>query len=212
APRGTGAAAAAAGLLAPTDTGAGAWRQVVDILAVFEPELRAGFDDLRADRRAVHGRGVQIPLRAVNVACPLAPALGLLEERQAVFPRPAAIAELGPMVVILGLAADVDEAIDRAGAAEHAAARIDDFALLIRLGLEPPGQGRMVEHLHKAGRDVDQRVPVAPARLDQQHLGVRILGQPVGEHAAGRAGADDDEIRLHLSTPSRRPKHSWAAA
>ena len=86
APRGAGAAATTAGLLAPTDTGARAGRQVVDILAVFEPELRAGFDDLRADRRAVHSRGVQIPLRAVHLACPLAPPLGLLEERQAVFP------------------------------------------------------------------------------------------------------------------------------
>src|SRR4029077_14017997 len=154
--RGAGAAASATGLLAPPDAGAGAGRQVVDVLAVFEPELRAGFDDLGADRRSVHGRGVQVPLRAVNLARSLSPALGFLEEGQAIIPRPTAIAELRPMVVILGLAADVDQAVDRARPAELAAARIDDLALLVRLCLEAPSQGWMVEHLHEAGRDVDQ--------------------------------------------------------
>ena len=50
--RGAGAAAAAAGLLAPADAVAGAGRQVVDVLAVFQAELLAGLDHRRADRRS----------------------------------------------------------------------------------------------------------------------------------------------------------------
>src|SRR5437773_9793227 len=84
--RRAGAAAAAARLLAPTDAGTGAGRQVVDILAVFEPELHAGLDHLRANRGAVHSRGVQVPLRAVDLARTFPPTLGFLEKRQAIVP------------------------------------------------------------------------------------------------------------------------------
>src|SRR5207237_9754172 len=88
--RRAGAAAAAAGLLAPADAGTGAGRQVVDVLAVFEPELHAGINDLGADRRAVHCGGIEIPIGAVDLTGALAPPLGPLEKRQTVVPRPAA--------------------------------------------------------------------------------------------------------------------------
>ena len=61
----------------------------------------------------------------------------------------------------------------------------------------------MIEQFDEAGRDVDERVPVAPAGFDQQDLRVSVLGQPVGQHAAGRAGADDNVIRLHASALPR---------
>ena len=79
--RGAGAAAAAAGLLAPADAVAGAGRQVVDVLAVFEAELLAGLDHRRADRRAVHLRGEQRPVLAAHLAAFALPALGLAEDR-----------------------------------------------------------------------------------------------------------------------------------
>jgi hypothetical protein len=72
---------------------------------------------------------VDLPRRALPVP-------GLFEIGQHIIPRPAAIAELGSMVEIVGLAADIDEPVDRpperpggpAGpgrrAAEHPAARI----------------------------------------------------------------------------------------
>src|SRR5204863_2881841 len=47
--RSAGTAPAAAGLLAPADAVAGAWFDVVDVLAVFEPELLAGLDDRGAE-------------------------------------------------------------------------------------------------------------------------------------------------------------------
>ena len=66
----------------------------------------------------------------------------------------------------------------------------------------------MVEQLHVADRNMDQRVPIAAAGLDQDYPDARVLGQPVGEDASGGAGADDHVIRLHwrslpLATPLR---------
>src|SRR5438874_72153 len=49
--------------------------------------------------------------------------LGAAEIRQHVVIAPAEAAELAPIVEILFLAADVDQAVDRGGAAEHLAAR-----------------------------------------------------------------------------------------
>src|SRR5579862_9202345 len=109
--RGAGAAAAAAGLLAPADAVAGAGRDRVDVLAVFEPDLLAGLDHAGADRRPVHLRGEERPVLAAHRGFLALPAFGLAEIGQAVIPTPAAIAELTPVIVILGLAADVDEAV-----------------------------------------------------------------------------------------------------
>ena len=148
-----------------------------------------------------HRRGGEIPLRAVNFGLFTGPPLGALEERQDIVPTPAAIAELRPVVVILGLAADVDEPVDRRRAAEHAAARIGNGAAVgagIGLGLEAPGELLVVEQFHVADRNMDQRVPIAPASLDQDHASGRVFGKTVGQDAAGRPSADDHVIRLHL--------------
>src|SRR5207244_8193506 len=107
---------APARLLEPADAVAGAGRQVVDVFAVFGPDLLARLERGRADRRPVRLRGEQRPVLAARRAAFPLPALGLAEERQAIVPRPAAIAELRPVVVILGLAADVDQPVDRGGA------------------------------------------------------------------------------------------------
>ena len=63
--------------------------------------------------------------------------------------------------------------------------------------LKPQVRVGMVEQLHKPDRDVDQRVAVAPAGLDQHHPRRGVLAQPVSEDAAGRASADNHVIRLH---------------
>src|SRR5262249_39058078 len=126
--RGTGPAAAAAGLLAPADAFSRAGDDGVDVLAVFEPEFLAGLDDAGADRRAVHLRGEQRPAFAAHLGFLAFPAFRLAEIGKAVVPRPAAIAELAPVIVILGLAANVDQPVDRGGAADHPAAGVDDRA------------------------------------------------------------------------------------
>src|SRR5262249_36286911 len=107
---------------------------------------------------------------------------------------PAAIALLRPGVEIHALAAIVDVPVDRTRAAEGFTARREDaaptrpFAGLHRI---EPVEARIVEGLGEAGGDVDIGVPIARARLEEQHACVPVLGQPIGEHAAGGAGADD---------------------
>ena len=49
-------------------------------------------------------------------------------------------------------------------------------------------------HLREACGQVVERMPVAPAGLQQQDAGGRVFGQPRGQHAARRAAADDDEV------------------
>ena len=56
------------------------------------------------------------------------PPLSALEKRQDIVPTPAAITQLRPVVVILRLAADIDEPVYRRRAAEDAAARIGNGA------------------------------------------------------------------------------------
>src|SRR5262249_44878402 len=58
-------------------------------------------------------------------------------------------------------------------------------------------------HLAHAERDVDERIEVAPAGFDQQHARGAILAQPVGQHAAGRAGADDHVVVAFLHAHPR---------
>ena len=199
--RGTLPPPPAAGLLDPADIVAGARRQMVDVLMVFEPDLLPGLDHRVAQERLVGGvRSQQRPALAVKRVLPALPALGLFEIGQHIVPRPAAIAELPPMVEILGLAADIDHPVDRAGTAQHAAARIGDGAPIgagVGLGRVAPGDRRMIQQPHIAGRDVDQRVAVRPAGLDQHDAGTGIFAQPIGQHAPRRAGADNDIIRLH---------------
>src|SRR5207248_406289 len=177
-PRRALASAAAPGLLHPTDAVLPAMRQTVDVLAVFEADLLPGLDHLLAKERLVGGaRGQERAFGAMELVLAGFPAFGLLEIRQDAVPAPAAIAELRPMVEILGLAADIDHAVDRAGAAEHTAARIKDRAAIdagIGLGRVTPGQDGVIEQFDVTGRDMDQRVAVGPPRLDQEHARRRI--------------------------------------
>jgi hypothetical protein len=123
--------------------------------------------------------------------------LGALEIGQYVVKRPASIAELTPMVEILGLAADIDHAVDRAGAAQHLAARPINLASAgVGLGLVAPVDRRVGKGLAEAKRDVDPAIGVVAARFEQQDACVAVLGEARGDRASGRAGADDDEIGL----------------
>src|ERR1700758_454079 len=126
--RGAGPPSAAARLLAPADAVAGAGWQVVHVLAVFEPDLLAGLDYRRAERRPLHFRGKERTATAANLGLAALPVLGLFEEGQDLVPAPAAIAELRPVVEILGLAAHINETVDRARPAEYPAARVQDRA------------------------------------------------------------------------------------
>ncbi len=116
------------------------------------------------------------------------------------------------MIVVARLAAHVDHAVDRRAAAEHAAARVIEGAAIqpgLGLGLEAPIGARIVLRIEIADRHMDPDVIVAAAGLEQQHADVGIGRQPVGEHAPGAAGADDDIVECaEMPAPELRDRHA----
>src|SRR5262249_39472261 len=117
--RRAGAEAPAPGHLYVADA---AGMAAVDVVAALESDLGAGFDQ----RLAQHGtldlpRHPQRPTAAAHRVLAADPRFRALEVLQDVVIGPTAIAELGPVVEVLGLAAHVGEAVDRARAAEPAA-------------------------------------------------------------------------------------------
>src|SRR5437660_7310351 len=97
------------------------------------------------------------------------------------------------MVEILGLAADIDHAVDRGRAAEHLAARPEDAAVGstgVGLGLVAPVDAGIGEGLAKAQWNVDPAVLVLAAGLEQHDPGGRVLAEPRRDRAARRSRAD----------------------
>ena len=130
--------------------------------------LDRGGDHRVAERRAHRVRHVQRPADAVEIVGAALLVLGLLEERQHRIPVPALTSALTPVVVIGRRAAHIDHAVDRAGAAQHLAARLVEGAvveLLLGLALEHPVDPRVGERLRVAERDMDPRIAVARRRL-----------------------------------------------
>src|SRR5262245_33630307 len=129
---------------------------------------------------------------------------GAPEVGQHVGVAPAAVAALRPAVEVEPLAAIVDMAVDRARAAQRLAARGGDRAAagpFAGLGLVEPVHARIDQRVHEAGRDMDEGMPVARAGLEHADRDTRILAQAAREHAAGRAGADDDVVECFHARP-----------
>ena len=153
----------------------------------------------RVEQVPAHARMLDPPFAAggVMLACAEEMVLVLLEHRQHVVPAPAGEAELAPVVVVGGLAAHVDHGVDRRRAADHLAARIVQRAAVEaghRFGLEHPVRARIADGEQIADRDVEPDPVVAAAGFEHQHAVVRIGRQPIRQHAAGRARADDDVV------------------
>ncbi len=123
--------------------------------------------------------------------------LVLLEVRQDIVPAPTGEAELAPAVVIGGLAAHIDHAVDRRAAADHPAARIGDGAAVeARLGdgLEHPIGALIADGVEIADGNVEPNPVVTAARFEKQDFGTRIGGKTIGEQAPSRTSADDDVV------------------
>ena len=156
--------------------------------------------DQRVVERAVGfpGGNAQRPRAAVQRTLPAMMPFEAPEIGQHIVERPARQPQLPPLVVILAMAARVDHAVDRRAAPQPLAARPPQpSAVEVRFGfgLEPPVA--LVAALDKradARRHAHQHPVVAPARLQQQHAHRRVLGQPCGEHATRRPGANDDIV------------------
>ena len=101
------------------------------------------------------------------------------------------------MVVILVLAADIEQAVDRTRSAQHFAARLDDppvVQLGFRLGLVQPVDLGIVEQFAVAEWNMNPDMPIVAAGFEQEHAVAAGFSQAVGEHAASRPGADDDVV------------------
>jgi len=125
------------------------------------------------------------------------PSLAALEVGQHVGIGPAARTLLRPAIVVAAMAARISHHVDRGRTAQDFAAhRFDLAAVEARLGLGfvAPVEHVVFVHLAHAERDVDERIEVAPAGLEQQHARGVILAQPIGQHAAGRTAANDHVV------------------
>ena len=148
----------------------------------------------------IAGRG-ELHLQGAIAAAPGVAAIGeafaAFEIGENVRVGPALAALLRPAVIVAAMAARIGHHIDGGGAAEHLAARgLDGAVVQIGLGLRmiAPVVHAILMHLAHAERNVNERVKVAPARLDEQNRGAFVLGQPIGEHAARRTRAHNDVI------------------
>ena len=183
--------------------------------------LLRGLDEGLAQRvRLAHIGDSERPAAAVHGVGATLLVLGAPEKGQHVFEAPAFVAELAPVVVVLVLAAHIEQAVDRARSAQHLAARLDDLAVVelgLRLRLVEPVDLGIVEQLAVAERNVDPNVAVAAAGFQQQHAVAAGRREAIGQHAAGRARADDDVVesfrgRRHRVSACLRGKTAFAGA
>ena len=141
--------------------------------------------------------------------------LGFFEVRQDFIPAPAHATRLAPALIIRGLAAHIDHAVDGRTAAQHPAARVIYSAAIqpgLGFGFETPVHLRVADAIEITDRDMDPGVGVLAAGLQQQHRGVFLRGQAVGERAARRARADDDVVEFLLAHAVYLPRPSRAAS
>ena len=167
--------------------------------ARLDGRLDDGVDDLAAKAAVAD---LERAADAVELALAALLVLGLAEVGQDAREVPALAAALAPAVVVGGRAAHVDHAVERAGAAQHLAARLVGGAAVEAgdgLALEFPVVAGVRVELVVADRDVDPGIAVAPAGLEQQHPVAARLRQARRHRAAGGARPRDDEVEGFLA-------------
>ena len=120
---------------------------------------------------------------------------------------------LRPVVIVLALSANVQQSVDRTGAADDPPARPGDgtpSGAFSRLGRKEPGEALVVNGLEVADGQAQPKIAIPSAGFQHcdPHAGIRR--QPIGEHAAGGAGSHDDVIEFHASREFRH--HALTAA
>ena len=185
-------------------------RRCVDVLAEGHARLDAGLDQDAGERmqRADVGDGKR-PARAPVLVGAALEVFQAAEIGEHVLEVPAAAAERRPAVIVLGRTPHVGGGVDRAGAAQHLAARhviLAPAAGGIGLGHEAPVVARVGDAVeHGARRHQDDHAAVRAAGLQQQHPVAPVFREPRGDHAAAGARADDDIVRLMVRP--HRPDH-----
>ncbi len=97
--------------------------------------------------------------------------------------------QLRPLLVVGGIAALEDHAVDARTATEHLAARVVEAStahVLFGLGLVAPVVETVADGIGEGGRHVDEHIPapVGAAGLEHQHPVRRVRAQTVRERAA----------------------------
>src|SRR5690606_38856081 len=149
-------------------------------------------------------------------------AFGSLEKRQHLPIAPPVGAQPLPVVEVCMLPTDVQQPVDGAGAAQHAAARPHDGAVaggLLGFGGELPREPGVVDGAKVPDRQTQPEIAAAAARLDQEDTAAGVGAEPVGQHAACRARADNDVV-VAPGPPGvaahgagvRRPSREYASA
>ncbi len=170
--------------------------------------LGAGDEGLADRMRPVDGRDRHPTRRATPCAVGRAqPALVAPEVGQHFGEGPARVAQGGPAVVVLGLAAVVDQAVDRARSAQRLALGQRHAPLQrarIGLGAVGPRVLGIEQHLDEAGRQMQVGMAVGRPGFEQADADGRVgFGQPPRHDGAGRARTDHHVVEafLHLSAP-----------
>ncbi|MCY1354775.1 hypothetical protein D9M69_411670 [compost metagenome] len=125
-----------------------------------------------------------------------------LEVRQHRVVVPAGVAQALPVVVVPAMAAYIDHAVDRTGAAQDLAARLVAGASVeprLRHGFEGPVMEAFAHHHHHAGWRLDQQLLVTATGLQQANADLRILAQARGDRTSAGATAHHHVIE-HMLT------------
>ena len=172
----------------------------VEIFAARHADLAGaadeGFDQLILGPDVGHRERAIAAVESVRTALV---ALRLDEVGQHVVVAPTRVAQRGPMVVVLALAADVDQAVDRTRAAQGLAARpVDAAAVHVRIGVgvETPVVGRVPHRLAVADGQVDPERAVGWAGFQQEDTRCGVLTQSRGQYRTRGAGADHDVVEF----------------
>jgi len=137
-------------------------------------------------------------LGAVQSICALVMVFMQLEVGQAVFPAPTRVArDVCPVVVVAGLAAHVNHAVDAGATTQHLAAWVAQAApvkAVSRFGLVHPIGARVANAIQITHGYVHPVVVVFSTRFDQQYPLGSVGTQAVGQQATRGARANDDVV------------------
>ena len=171
------------------------------VVACLLHRLKESLEQRRIGRTALHTqRAVVATARVVLVGAQRI--FHALEVRQDMVPTPV-FQPLGvaPLVVVHRVAALVDLAVDGGGTADDLAAGVVDATtvhLRFRLGFVLPVVVLVADWEGERRRHVNVEIPegVHAAGFEYEHLLSVVCGQPVSQHRAGRARANDDDVAV----------------
>jgi len=172
--------------------------RTIEAVVARKPGFDRAFDEREAECVGIAQLGdVVRSTGAVEGVRAAFPVFETLEVRQHVGIAPAVVAKRRPMVVVRAMAARAAHRVDRAGAAEHAATRPEHpppRAIRFGFGAEPPVAPAAAHQRVDSERHPHEEAVIRRTGFQHAHPNVRVLAQPCGQHATGRAITHDDVV------------------